>query len=347
MACCGAVITPESSAIDAQIKGDERATKSALKVLVLGTSASGKSTVAKQMKILHCQGFTTEELHNYKQILILNIFNGMKELVFQAENFGVKILRKNKKTSLYFANANPYTEALTNETVELAKQLWADKGIQKMWERRNEIDFPTNLEYMMANIDRFAEEHFIPTNTDVLYARQRTTGVVETHFTYAKFQWSLIDVGGQRSERRKWIHFFEGVQAVIFCAALDEFDMVCPEEPSRNKMEESLEVFEKMVNGDWFKQQPFVLFLNKSDLFKEKIGQIDLKKAFPSYKGTNTFDDAVEFIKSQYLTRVVSREEEVVVHVTCAIDTNNVDVVFKAFSETIFAKRLKYSGLMM
>ena len=52
-----------------------------------------------------------------------------------------------------------------------------------MWERRNEIDFPTNLEYMMANIDRFAEEHFIPTNTDVLYARQRTTGVVETHFT--------------------------------------------------------------------------------------------------------------------------------------------------------------------
>lgn len=80
------------------------------------------------MKILHCQGFTTEELHNYKQILILNIFNGMKELVFQAENFGVKILRKNKKTSLYFANANPYTEALTNETVELAKQLWADKG---------------------------------------------------------------------------------------------------------------------------------------------------------------------------------------------------------------------------
>jgi len=118
-----------------------------------------------------------------------------------------------------------------------------------MWERRNEIDFPTNLEYMMENIDRFAEENFVPTNTDVLHARQRTTGVVETHFTvrshfrpflpllgnfqydafrchpfaypdppilfccllqYAKFAWSLIDVGGQRSERRKWIHFFEG-----------------------------------------------------------------------------------------------------------------------------------------
>lgn len=112
-------------------------------------------------------------------------------------------------------------------------------------------------------------------------------------------------------------------------------------------MEESLEVFEKMVNGDWFKTQPFVLFLNKCDLFREKIGQIDLKKAFPSYTGSNTYDDAVEFIKSQYLSRVLQREEEVFVHVTCAIDTENVDFVFKAFSETIFAKRLKYSGLMM
>jgi hypothetical protein len=128
MACCGAIITPESSAIDAQIKVEERSNKQALKVLVLGTSASGKSTVAKQMKILHCQGFSSEELHNYKQILILNIFNGMKELVFQAEQFGIKILRKNKKVAAYFSNANPYTETLNSDTVDLAKQLWADKG---------------------------------------------------------------------------------------------------------------------------------------------------------------------------------------------------------------------------
>lgn len=55
-------------------------------------------------------------------------------------------------------------------------------GIQLMWSRRNEIDFPTNLQYMMDNIDRFAQEDFTPTNLDILYARQRTTGVVETVF---------------------------------------------------------------------------------------------------------------------------------------------------------------------
>lgn len=121
-------MTDEGRAIDAQLKTDEKAAKAALKVLVLGTSASGKSTVAKQMKILHCEGFSSDELVNYKQILILNIFNGMKELVFQAEQFGIKILRKNKKVATHFANANPYTETLNSDTVELAKQLWADKG---------------------------------------------------------------------------------------------------------------------------------------------------------------------------------------------------------------------------
>lgn len=35
----------------------------------------------------------------------------------------------------------------------------------------------------------------------------------------------LFDVGGQRNERRKWIHLFEGVTAVIFCAAISEYDI--------------------------------------------------------------------------------------------------------------------------
>ena len=33
----------------------------------------------------------------------------------------------------------------------------------------------------------------------------------------------LFDVGGQRNERRKWIHLFEGVSAVIFCVAISEY----------------------------------------------------------------------------------------------------------------------------
>eukprot|EP01122_Echinamoeba_exundans_P012826 TRINITY_DN547_c0_g2_i1.p1 TRINITY_DN547_c0_g2~~TRINITY_DN547_c0_g2_i1.p1 ORF type:complete len:351 (-),score=76.80 TRINITY_DN547_c0_g2_i1:222-1274(-) len=345
--CCGAQRSADSAAIDTQLKKELASEKHAIRILILGTSASGKSTVAKQMKIIHSNGFTNEELENYKQILILNIFNGMKELVLQAEGLNIKVTRKNKKVATYFVEVNPYTEKLDAETVAKAKQLWADSGLQKMWNRRNEIDFPTNLEYMMANIDRFAEPDFVPSNDDVLHARQRTTGVVETQFTVDKFNWTLIDVGGQRSERRKWMHFFTGVAAVIYCAALDEFDMVCPEEPTKNKMEESLEVFEKIINGDFFKDIAFILFLNKRDLFKTKVEKMDLSTILPNYNAGHDYDQAVAFIKNMYMSKVRNRPlEEVYVHVTCAIDTNNCKFVFDAVSETIFTKRLQVSGLL-
>ena len=40
----------------------------------------------------------------------------------------------------------------------------------------------------------------------------------------------LFDVGGQRSERKKWIHCFEDVTAIIFCVAMSEYDQVLHED---------------------------------------------------------------------------------------------------------------------
>lgn len=44
---------------------------------------------------------------------------------------------------------------------------------------------------------------------------------------------SMFDVGGQRSERKKWIHCFENVTSIIFCVALSEYDQVLLEESSQ------------------------------------------------------------------------------------------------------------------
>ena len=40
----------------------------------------------------------------------------------------------------------------------------------------------------------------------------------------------MLDVGGQRSERKKWIHCFEGVTSIIFCVAMSEYDLVLSED---------------------------------------------------------------------------------------------------------------------
>ena len=51
-------------------------------------------------------------------------------------------------------------------------------------------------------------------------------------------KWSyfrMFDVGGQRSERKKWIHCFEGVTAIIFCVALSGYDLVLAEDEEMNR----------------------------------------------------------------------------------------------------------------
>jgi guanine nucleotide-binding protein subunit alpha len=73
------------------------------------------------------------------------------------------------------------------------------------------------------------------TDEDILHARQRTTGFVENEFQQGRYTWNLIDVGGQRAERRKWVHFYEGVTAVIYVAALDTWDVVLPEDPNTTR----------------------------------------------------------------------------------------------------------------
>jgi guanine nucleotide-binding protein subunit alpha len=47
----------------------------------------------------------------------------------------------------------------------------------------------------------------------------------------------MFDVGGQRSERKKWIHCFENVTSIIFCVALSEYDQVLLEESSQVRLE--------------------------------------------------------------------------------------------------------------
>ncbi len=96
----------------------------------------------------------------------------------------------------------------------------------------------------------------------------------------------MFDVGGQRSERKKWIHCFENVTAVIFLAAISEYDQVLVEDESVNRLQEALTLFDSICNSKWFVQTSMILFLNKIDLFKDKLSRSPLVNYFPDFSGT-------------------------------------------------------------
>lgn len=80
------------------------------------------------------------------------------------------------------------------------------------------------------SIERIGETNYVPTDQDVLRSRVKTTGITETTFAIGDLTYRMFDVGGQRSERKKWIHCFESVTAIIFLVAISEYDQVLIED---------------------------------------------------------------------------------------------------------------------
>ncbi|GCC32417.1 hypothetical protein chiPu_0010878 [Chiloscyllium punctatum] len=159
-------------------------------------------------------------------------------------------------------------------------------------------------------------------------------------------QMKMFDVGGQRSERKKWIHCFEGVTCIIFIAALSAYDMVLVEDDEVNRMHESLHLFNSICNHRYFIATSIVLFLNKKDVFQEKIKKTHLSICFPDYDGNNSMEDAGAYIKVQFLELNMRRDvKEIYSHMTCATDTENVKFLSKELYNPLKATHEFYPSM--
>ncbi|KAM9595506.1 guanine nucleotide-binding protein G(t) subunit alpha-2 isoform 2-T3 [Morphnus guianensis] len=232
------------------------------------------------------------------------------------------------------------------ELVNCIQKLWKDGGVQACFERAAEYQLNDSAAYYLNQLDRITAPGYLPNEQDVLRSRVKTTGIIETKFSVKDLNFRMFDVGGQRSERKKWIHCFEGVTCIIFCGALSAYDMVLVEDDEVNRMHESLHLFNSICNHKFFAATSIILFLNKKDLFEEKIKKVHLSICFPDYDGPNTFEDAGNYIKTQFLDLNMRKDvKEIYSHMTCATDTQNVKFVFDAVTDVIIKENLKDCGL--
>lgn len=117
----------------------------------------------------------------------------------------------------------------------------------------------------------------MPSVEDVLKSRVRTSGIVQETYKIDDVTFEMYDVGGQRNERKKWIHCFANVTAIIFVAAISEYDQVLFEDNAVNRLDEAVQLWEEIYTNRWFKNTAFILFLNKKDLFEEKLKRVDIR----------------------------------------------------------------------
>lgn len=100
-------------------------------------------------------------------------------------------------------------------------------------------------------LDSIRASDYIPSEQDVLRCRVMTTSITETRFTAPyesrNVHFNVLDVGGQRGERRKWITLFDKVTAVLFVQDISSFDQTLREDSQTNRLLESLKVFYQVI----------------------------------------------------------------------------------------------------
>jgi len=333
-----------TKALENKCRQDHEADQQINKLLLLGAGESGKSTLFKQMITIYGKGFPEAERKPYVSIIANNIISSCKNLATQSAKY-TAITEANQDV-VKMIHELKGDEELDMQMAKDFQRFWADPGTKATYEQRAHYQLTDSTAYFFDKIMEIGAPGYIPSEQDVLRSRVRTTGIVENSFEIDGNGFKMYDVGGQRNERKKWIHCFESVTAVLFVAAISAYDQVLYEDETTNRMIEALNLFEEICNSRWFRETAMILFLNKRDLFAEKIQKVSLRVCFPEYSGGDNYDAGTQFLQDQFTSKNRNPEKQIYSHITCATDTSNVEAVFNAAKDIIIRRSLNEAGLV-
>ncbi|XP_039482350.1 guanine nucleotide-binding protein subunit alpha homolog [Drosophila santomea] len=361
--CCGNIITylvrlrstPEeleqrykSKEIDKFLEKEKHTFRRQVKLLLLGAGESGKSTFLKQMRIIHGVNFDYELLLEYQSVIYQNVIRGMQVLLDAREKLNIAWGSDGREQDAYDAKLMECSSLDLPKFMEYApliSRLWQDRGIRRAFERRREFQISDSVSYFLDEIERLATPDYVPTHKDILHCRKATKGVYEFCVKVQNIPFVFVDVGGQRTQRQKWTRCFDSsVTSIIFLVSSSEFDQVLAEDRKTNRLEESKNIFDTIVNNATFKGISIILFLNKTDLLEQKVRnpETDIRWYYPHFNGNpHSVLDVQNFILQMFMSvRRSSSISRIYHHFTTAIDTRNINVVFNSVKDTILQRNL-------
>ncbi|CAB3992565.1 guanine nucleotide-binding subunit alpha-13-like [Paramuricea clavata] len=336
----------KSKDIDKKISREKERFRRQVKILLLGAGESGKSTFLKQMRIIHGEDYDVSALAEFRPVVYSNILKGMKVLADARRKLGIEWGDANNqryaRTILDFQAPQKIETSLFLQYVDAVNKLWQDEGIQTSYDRRREFQLGDSTKYFLDQLHRVGQPDYLPTKQDALHARKATKGIVEHEFDIKGIPFKMVDVGGQRSQRAKWFQCFEEVTSILFLVSSSAFDQVLMEDRTTNRLVESCNIFETIVNNKFFSNVSIILFLNKTDLLEKKVQSTNLKDFFPNYQGNpHKLSDVQQFILQMFDSKRRERNKALFHHFTTAIDTENIKFVFHAVKDTILQYNLK------
>ncbi|SCV69588.1 BQ2448_2608 [Microbotryum intermedium] len=391
--------------IDAILSKEKALASREVKCLLLGAGESGKSTILKQMALLSGGTHSDAERQAYREIIYSNAVQSMQVVVLALEELGLPLsssrntffaehfrrldIQPGKSRCLEenFHLINSYSfvgslkidvmDDLGNlhpELVEGLISLWNEPAVRACVAQSHRFQLNDSAQYFFTAASRIGTHGYLPTDADILRSRVRTTGITEAQFQMSeRLTFRCFDVGGQRSERKKWIHCFEDVNIVFFVVAISEFNQTLREDKTTNRVSEACVLFQSISNSryaGWVSaegrvevsdeadlsryacpssdgspnQGSLLLFLNKTDLLETKLQHTRFSDSFPDYRGENTVIGVQQYMLNVFKSLC---RKTIYAHFTCATDTQAMKVVLAAVENHIIVTNLNDSNMML
>lgn len=346
-----------------------------IKILLLGTGESGKSTIFKQLRIIYGEPPSADDYKVYAEVVKSNIAILMKKmcqlikLLDEENNLNETERIAYEQLCSHFLNLVKRGKEWTDNPMALAqklagheamlavklkediKTLYRSVVLGKIWPKRSLVNAVDGHKMFLKDIDIISKPDYLPTNEHILHARVRTTRAVKQKYVIDKRTFEIFDVGGQKSERNKWYSLFDDVNSVIFVSALSEYDQMLTESSKQNRMVDAIDIYKSICNNPYFVTAPIMLFLNKKDIFADKIQHSSISdvKDFSDYEGGSNYDQGIEYFVRKFrdcFIDPIEAEKRFFVHITCATDTDHMTNVLNLCRHIILEHELRIMNLI-
>jgi len=326
-----------------------------VRILLLGTGESGKSTILKQMQIFQEGGFSEAQRKEFRVGILHQVSKNLKALIKESaktEYTPMQTFDKERANRVKEINESlivtpeAYTKQFTPQLWEDIQVLWADKSIQDTFSFAFKYTLDDSTKYYLDRAPALSQNGYLPTNQDAVKSRTITSSIIEKVYDYKNTPFRIVDVGGQRSERRKWAHCFPDINALIFIVAVSEYDQNLREDSATKRLDESFRVFDETVNNKFFANKPVIMFLNKLDIFEEKFKQRNLNLYYPEFKGTKS-SEAIDFLKQKFCDIDKNKDKRrLYFHTVIETDTDLFKPIFEAVVLHFICDNLQNSGFV-
>jgi len=271
-------------------------------------------------------------------------------LIAMRDEFHIDVAEENVRylpvvlnTSYNVKEGDPFPPTL----LEPLAALWSDPGVKAAYKRGNEVALPDSLHHFLDDLPRLWKPKYVPNNGDIVHCRAQTRGVTETWFETCDLILRFIDVGGQKGERRKWVHFFQNVSSILFSVSLSGYDRRLIEDPNTNQMEDAMQMWDGICNSQWFTETALILLFNKTDLFQQKITYSPIRTFFPDYEGPEgDFAAGTEYFRRTFARLSEKSHRRLFIHFMSLTDTNALRLITLNALDILLVRALRETSYL-